>query len=97
MSCVLGVIARSTSSYTGPAGAIGTLLPGSCPFAEPKQMQDILILCINPLTFFFLRNSDYTTKRNMTTSKISITTKATKPPDRAATFNSPVTVIATPI
>ena len=32
MSCVLGVIARSTSSYTGPAGAIGTLLPDNCLF-----------------------------------------------------------------
>ncbi len=32
MSCVLGVIARSTSSYTGPAGTIGTPLPDSCLF-----------------------------------------------------------------
>ena len=34
-----------------------------------------------------------TTKRNMTTSKISTITIATTPPDRAATFNaSPITM-----
>ncbi len=58
MSCVLGVIARSTSSYTGPAGAIGTSLP-----AKSQIQDDIYTLIfdmsqINPLTSSFLCDSD---------------------------------------
>ena len=61
MPCVLGVIARSTSSYTGPAGAIGTSLPDNCLFAEPTYTNAIYIFNmshINPLTFSFLCDSD---------------------------------------
>ncbi len=94
MSCVLaiGVIARSTSSYTGPTGAIGTSLPDSCLFAEPnhKYIHDAKLhvnLSCMPLLFLLV-----TTKRNMTTSKISTTTIATKPTERAATFHAPTPI-----
>ncbi len=37
MSCVLDVIARTTSSYTGPAEAVGTSLPDSCLFVIARS------------------------------------------------------------
>ena len=58
-------------------------------------MQDIAKLHaveILQLPLLFLFFVIVTTKRNMATSKISTTTIATRPPDRAAIFNA-----ATPI